>query len=425
MISQCTTNDIQTWVAIDIAKDRHFAIVQPGDGPRRKFSVASCREEHDRFVSYLHSCPQPCRIGFEATGNYHRTLAYRLRVEGFEVCLISSVAASRYREAVHNSWDKNDPKDAAILLDMLRRGLTQRYVDPGLDHNHDIQELSKTYANITMARTRLQHSLLTHYIPIYFPEMLDYWRSTRSDWFIEFLLRFPVPASITALSVEEFRSIVWPILSRKHRKAELVRDLYALACHSIAVPMDPNCLSVQTFMLQLRRYRQINVDRKALESNAVALLSKHPDYQRLITVPGIGPICALTILAEGGDLRRFHHHRQFLKYCGLDLAKSQSGASRGHEVLSKRGNSRLRLCLWQAATVAARLPENGFRDKFTRYMRVAPQDRDRKRQALTAVAAKMARVVYSLVKFDRNYSGRYESALPSGSIPLCRAVETI
>ena len=276
-----------------------------------------------------------------------------------------------------------------------------------------------------MARTRLQHSLLTHYIPIYFPEMLDYWRSTRSDWFIEFLLRFPVPASITALSVEEFRSIVWPILSRKHRKAELVRDLYALACHSIAVPMDPNCLSVQTFMLQLRRYRQINVDRKALESNAVALLSKHPDYQRLITVPGIGPICALTILAEGGDLRRFHHHRQFLKYCGLDLAKSQSGASRGHEVLSKRGNSRLRLCLWQAATVAARLPENGFRDKFTRYMRVAPQDRDRKRQALTAVAAKMARVVYSLVKFDRNYSGRYESALPSGSIPLCRAVETI
>lgn len=36
--------------------------------------------------------------------------------------------------------------------------------------------------------------------------------------------------------------------------------------------------------------------------------------------PGIGPVNALTIIAEAGDLRRFHHHRQFLKFCGLDLS---------------------------------------------------------------------------------------------------------
>ena len=54
-------------------------------------------------------------------------------------------------------------------------------------------------------------------------------------------------------------------------------------------------------------------------------------------------ILALVILAEGGDLRRFRHHRQFLKYCGLDLAKCQSGQSRGRETLSKRGNARSRI----------------------------------------------------------------------------------
>ena len=56
-------------------------------------------------------------IGFEATGDYHRGLAYRLLSAGFELRLVSSVALARTREALHNGWDKNDPKDA---LDLLR-----------------------------------------------------------------------------------------------------------------------------------------------------------------------------------------------------------------------------------------------------------------------------------------------------------------
>ena len=43
-----------------------------------------------------------------------RRLAWRLLEAGFEVRLISSVALARTREALHNSWDKNDPKDAQV-----------------------------------------------------------------------------------------------------------------------------------------------------------------------------------------------------------------------------------------------------------------------------------------------------------------------
>jgi hypothetical protein len=38
-------------------------------------------------------------------------------------------------------------------------------------------------------------------------------------------------------------------------------------------------------------------------------------------------------LAEAGDLRRFRHHRQFLKFCGLDLATYQSGSSGSNQAL--------------------------------------------------------------------------------------------
>jgi transposase len=68
------------------------------------------------------------RIGFEATGNYHRPLAHHLGEAGFELKLISSVGLARTREALHNSWDKNDPKDAQVILHMLEIGAVQFFM---------------------------------------------------------------------------------------------------------------------------------------------------------------------------------------------------------------------------------------------------------------------------------------------------------
>ena len=109
------------------------------EGKRQHFRMANSASDHDRFVSYLRTLPAPCIIGFEATSNYHRALGHRLVAEGFETCFISSIASARYREVMFNSWDKNDPKDAAVLLELLKQGITQRYVDPLAAGHHDLQ----------------------------------------------------------------------------------------------------------------------------------------------------------------------------------------------------------------------------------------------------------------------------------------------
>lgn len=83
------------------------------------------------------------------------------------------------------------------------------------------------------------------------------------------------------------------------------------------------------FRMVLAEGRSLIAQRNQIETRAVEMLKNNPDYQLLCTIPGIGPINALTILAEAGDLRRFQHHRQFLKFCGMDLATIQSGMFRG------------------------------------------------------------------------------------------------
>jgi len=198
--------------------------------------------------------------------------------------------------------------------------------------------------------------------------------------------------------------------------------MWEMAGTTAALPHRPDSLAVETFRITLRRYQELNALRAELESLAEETLRTNPDFAHLKTLPGIGSVIAMTILAEGGDLRRFAHHRQFLKYCGFDLAKNQSGTQRGKEQLSKRGNGRLRLAFWLAAVAAVHMRENSFCAKYERYTRTAPEDPDLRRKALTAVAAKMARVAYSLIKKNQPYRQFFEQSLPSGSIPLSVAV---
>jgi len=412
-----------TWVAIDIAKKWNTVLVEDTQGCRHKFKMANSVVDHDKLVAYLHQQPGSSRIAMEPTGTYHRPLAYRLRSEGFDVCLVSSLAAARYREATYNSWDKNDPKDAAVILDLLMQGKTLLYYDSFIEGVHDIQELSKTYMQTSLAKTRLQHSLLTHYLPLYWPEFDRYWHASRTAWIARFLNVFPVPSTVRQLTCRAFIRKAGPLVGRKVNKAAWLSELYDLADRTIGLPVPEDSVAVSTFRMQLTRYLELIRTRRQLEEQAETMMGSDGDYMLLKSIPGIGTVLAMTILAEAGDLRRFGHHRQFLKYCGFDLAKSQSGGYRGRERLSKRGNARLRCAFWMAGTRAARMQENSFRAKFGRYMRNDPDNRDRRRKALTAVAAKMARVAYAIVKSGTPYRVYHEAELPSGSIPVKRAVE--
>ncbi|EIZ78179.1 Transposase [Novosphingobium sp. Rr 2-17] len=108
-------------VAIDMSKHRQEVLIErPEGGRRRRMTVMATKTDYDRLSTDLGDIGRPVIVGFEATGNYHRTLAHRLLSAGFEMRLISSVALARTREALHNGWDKNDSKDAQVILHMLR-----------------------------------------------------------------------------------------------------------------------------------------------------------------------------------------------------------------------------------------------------------------------------------------------------------------
>ena len=242
--------------------------------------------------------------------------------------------------------------------------------------------------------------------------------SSRAEWFCRFLVKFPSPGVIIGLTKREFVEAAWEVVGRKVAKGRLLEEIYELAERSIGLPVAEDSHALGTFRLQLERYLALTVMRRELEERAEVILRDRPDYRRLRTMPGVGPVIALVILAESGDLRRFRHHRQYLKFCGFDLSATQSGQSHSRYRLSKRGNARLRYAYWIAATVAIRGRENSFRWKYQRYIRRNPDDADLKRKARTAVAAKMARVAHALIKREVDYRGYHEVAIPGSGAQL-------
>lgn len=412
----CTTPQT-TWVGIDIAKKYNDVLVDRPGRRRQQFRVANQLEDYHRFAHFLEAIPERPVIGFEATGNYHRTLAFFLGKKGFALRLISSVAAARTREALYNSWDKNDPKDAQVIIHMLKTGVTQLYHDPLVHGINELQELSKTHFQISLHKVRLQHSILTHYLPLYFPEAEKYMTTTRAQWFTHLLERYPCRAAVAKFSREDFIEDAWAYVGRKVSKTAFLDDFYATATQTIGLPVSEQSEAIRMFRIVLREHQRLCEVRADIEKEADSFLGSDEDYVRLKTLPGVGPILSLTILAEAGDLRRFSHHRQFLKFCGFDLSSQQSGQFRGNKKLSKRGNRRLRYAFWMAATGAIRMRENSFRDKYTRYVESDPTNADLKRKAYTAVAAKMARVAHGMIKNGTDYRPFHERVVPGGAIP--------
>jgi transposase len=122
------------------------------------------------------------------------------------------------------------------------------------------------------------------------------------------------------------------------------------------------------------------------------------DVRRLMTIPGVGAITALALVAVIGDVTRFPTPRHFVGYLGLDPRVRQSGekaARHGH--ISRAGQAHARGLLVEAAHTAIRTP--GPLRAF--HARVAA--RRGKQIAICATARKLAVLAWHLLSKDEDY----------------------
>lgn len=133
-----------------------------------------------------------------------------------------------------------------------------------------------------------------------------------------------------------------------------------------------------------------------------ALAKADEDCQRLMSVPGIGPIIASAMVAAIGDGAAFAKGRDFAAWLGLVPRQISTGDRTILGRISKRGNTYLRTLFIRGARVILLRPANWPNHRFGRWLEAAAKRLHRNVLA-TALANKLARIAWSVLQHGRTY----------------------
>jgi transposase len=134
-----------------------------------------------------------------------------------------------------------------------------------------------------------------------------------------------------------------------------------------------------------------------------ALCQQIPEVAELLKIPGIGLVTVAGFFAEVGDIRRFDSPRQIQKLAGLAITQNSSGKFKGQTGISRRGRSRLRKILFQAAiSLVGKHGNQEFR-QLHQYYTSREKNPLKKKQFITAMSCKLIRVFYALITKGRAY----------------------
>lgn len=177
-----------------------------------------------------------------------------------------------------------------------------------------------------------------------------------------------------------------------------------------AVVLKSQEAQLQFLQAQLQKMEKAMIDTIRQDENLAA------DFQLLQTMPGVGKVTAITVMAELGDLRQYRRSRQLSAYAGTNPSINESGTMKRRTRLCKMGRARVRQCLYMGAMACVKKAPESDLGKF--YMSLVEKGKP-KRVALCALVRKMLVILRAMVIQGIPYQDGYSQAQPVEN--LCKS----
>lgn len=141
---------------------------------------------------------------------------------------------------------------------------------------------------------------------------------------------------------------------------------------------------------------------ESLTSEIETISQREANCQRLMSVPGIGPMISTAMVAAIGVGDAFERGRDFGAWLGLVPRQYSTGGKPILGRISKRGSKYLRTLFIQAAHVILMRPHNWEKFSFGPWLKEAATRLHRNKLA-TALANKLARIAWSVLKHGKKF----------------------
>ncbi len=339
-------------------------------------------------------------IVMEATGNYSKILCTHLIRLGFTVHVFNPLLTNHLKRSSIRKI-KTDPVDVQRVAQVFYTKGTHPF-EPAPQIQNDLKIIARQYHGLTHLMT--DHSRrLQSLLELYFPDLKKVFSSFHQKACLKFLSVYPTISAVKQASLDDIAAaLLIPRMSRKWRydKAGLIRKL---SQESLAEPFVPDYIQcIITELVHTLQSLQTTIN--TLKNQMIQLAKTSPQYHLLQTIPGVGEITAVFILADIGDIQRFKSKKALVAFAGLDSSIYQSGQFHSSGKISKRGSPYLRTALYQAAkaAISRRYDQPANPDLRAFYDKKVAEGKP-KNVALIACANKLARIIFGVLSTNQPF----------------------
>jgi transposase len=314
------------FVGIDWADEEHAVCLAEADGDRyEEFRLPQTAEAIDEWAGQVRQRfgNQPVAVCLEQSRG---ALIYALMKYDFLVLFpLNPKQLAKYREALSPSGAKDDPSDARLLADFVKRYHARlRCWRPDDTATRTIRLLVEGRRHIVDDRTRLGNRLQQQ-LKQYFPLALQLSHAIYANWFLRLLEKFSHHKALQRAAPRTLERML-PKLRRTSENSSDPR----IAQIRQAQPLVTDTALIAAGQLQVqhlvRQLREINRAIAEYDQQLAKMMAEHPDAQLFESLPGAGAALAPRLLAAfGSDRDRYAAATEIQQQSGIAPVTRRSG----------------------------------------------------------------------------------------------------
>lgn len=357
-------------VGIDISADFSWVAILAPNGAiyKKAFMIKHDVNGFDHLINEIKKVEEEFNmktgIFMESTGVYHLSLFHYLN-KNFDNTFVINPLVTNCNKNGDIRKVKNDKKDA---LSIAKIG---KFQDIKLSQSVSLdifllRSLIREYYKLTDNCSDFKKKLSAD-LRVTFPNYHTIFSDTTSNSSIAILSEYPTPQSI----IEAPKETIIDILLAKSRKGlnwseKIYLKLIAAAKDATIIGLPLSGLSfkitssikfIETFQQQISKLLK-EIENLINATDFPDQIKKNVDL--VDSIPGIGTLTAITLIAEIGDIDGFIKPKHLVAFFGIDCSVNESGKFKGNKnKISKRGTRMGRRALYAVALASIRSSRNG------------------------------------------------------------------
>ncbi len=394
---------IELRVSVDVGYRRHSVAIGLSSGEvLEEFEIEHRPEGFQEFFSRIekhHKTKRiPVAVAMEGYNGYARPLDSLVRGQGYRLYNLNNLKFARFKE-IFPGAAKSDRIDARKGLELfqlqdhlpLAKEILQEVKGTPAE-NEVLKRLTRRRRRLVNERVRVVNNLQADLLAVC-PGLLEITNDAGNQWFLNFLVSAESLSQIARLR----RSTLLKIPAVGVKTAAIIAG-WQKRCH-FSEEIDWVGEMIQE---DARRCLELDDKVKRLEAKIAALAANSKIAKIFRSVPGFGAVCSSELAGEIGTIERFDKEGSLALYLGMATLDNSSGKYQGTKA-PKQVNTR--------AKAAMMIGVDRHRKKVAQSQRYYEKKRaegKKHNQAIRALGRHLTRIIYKLLKEEREYEIRPE-----------------